>query len=275
MMRARILGCVVTLLLAAVVSAQQPAPPTARATAPFDITGYWVSVITEGWRWRMVTPAKGDVSSLPLNPQGQQAANAWDYAKDIAAGNQCKAYGAGGLMRLPTRLHITWQDDNTLKIETDAGQQTQLFRFDRTLSPLVAAARTPQGNITAQWIDVVAAGRGGRGGRGAAPAAPAAGAVAAPAFGTGGMMAVITNLTAVYLRKNGVPYSENAVVTEYFDRVPGPGDAQWLVIKTIVDDPAYLAQQYITSTHFKLEPDASKWRPTPCEVDPPLIPGRS
>ncbi|MGB7218200.1 MAG: hypothetical protein WBD07_05285, partial [Vicinamibacterales bacterium] len=153
--------------------AQQPAPPTARATAPFDITGYWVSVVTEDWRWRMVTPSKGDVSSVPVNAQGQQAANAWDYARDIAAGNQCKAYGAGGLMRLPTRLHITWQDDNTLKLETDAGQQTQLFRFDRSPSP-APAARAPQGNAVAQWIDVVAAGRGGRGGRGAAGAAGAA-----------------------------------------------------------------------------------------------------
>jgi hypothetical protein len=77
------------------------------------------------------------------------------------------------------------------------------------------------------------------------------------------------------LRKNGVPYSESAVVTEYFDRLPGPANAQWLVVKTIVDDPAFLAQAYITSSHFKLEPDGSKWHPTPCEVDPPLIPGRS
>jgi hypothetical protein len=262
------------------VAQQQPAPPTARATAPFDITGYWVSVVTEDWRWRMVTPSKGDAISIPVNAQGQQAANAWDYAKDMAAGNQCKAYGAGGLMRLPTRLHITWQDDNTLKLETDAGQQTQLFHFDRSQAPLPAAGRTPQGTATAQWIDVVAAGRGGggRGGRGGAAAGAAGGApggAGAPAFGTGGMTAVITNLSAGYLRKNGVPYSENAVVTEYFDRVPGPATAQWLVIKTIVDDPAFLAQAYITSSHFKLEPDGSKWRPTPCEVDPPLIPGRS
>src|SRR2546427_5093716 len=152
MMRGKILGCLVTLLLAPVVSAQQASPPTARATAPFDITGYWVSVVTEDWRWRMVTPAKGDAISIPVNAAGQQAANAWDYAKDMAAGNQCRAYGAGGLMRLPTRLHITWQDDNTLKLETDAGQQTQLFRFDRSQSPLAAAGRTLQGNATAQWI---------------------------------------------------------------------------------------------------------------------------
>ena len=265
------LGLAAGVLAGVDAGAQQPAAaPSARAAAPFDLTGYWVSVVTEDWRWRMVTPSKGDVTSVPVNQRGQDAANAWDYAKDIAAGNQCKAYGAGGLMRLPTRLHITWQDDNTLKIETDAGQQTQLFSFDKAPAP-ATAAKTPQGTAVAQWIDLVGAGRGGRGGRGGA----GANAPAAPAFGAGGVSAVITNLSAGYLRKNGVPYSENAVVTEYIDRVPGPGNTQWLVVKTIVDDPAYLAQPYITSAHFKLEPDASKWRPTPCEVDPPLIAGRS
>src|SRR5437879_3313748 len=99
----RAVGLVAVLSLALVrmdAAAQQPppqaAPPaTARATAPFDPTGYWVSIVTEDWRWRMVTPSKGDVTSVPVNAQGQQAANAWDYATDIAAGNQCKAYGAG------------------------------------------------------------------------------------------------------------------------------------------------------------------------------------
>jgi hypothetical protein len=114
-------------------------------------------------------------------------------------------------------------------------------------------------------------GSGRGGGEPAGGAAPLAGA----AYGTGGLLVTFTNLTAGYFRKNGVPYSENAVVTKYIDRVPGPGTDQWLVIKTIVDDPAYLAQAYNTSSHFRLEPDGSKWRPTPCEVDPPLVPGRS
>ena len=117
-----------SLALGASAAAQQPAPAapgSARATAPLDLTGVWVSVVTEDWRWRMTTPAQGDVLGIPVNPQGQKAADAWDYARDMAAGNQCKAYGAGGIMRMPTRLRIGWQDDNTLKVETDAGQQTQ------------------------------------------------------------------------------------------------------------------------------------------------------
>jgi hypothetical protein len=86
---------------------------TPRAAALFDITGYWVSLVTEDWRYRQFTPAKGDYVSVPVNPEGKKVADSWDAAKDEAAGEQCKAYGAAGLMRMPTRLHITWQDDNT------------------------------------------------------------------------------------------------------------------------------------------------------------------
>ena len=113
--------------------APQPPPPqqSPRAAAPADLTGYWVAVLTEDWRVRMVTAPKGDTNSVPLNPAGVAAAAAWDPAADIAAGEQCKAYGAAGVMRLPIRLHITWQDDTTLKIDIDNGTQARLFHFDR------------------------------------------------------------------------------------------------------------------------------------------------
>ena len=116
-------------------------PPTGKAGAPIDLTGYWVSVITEDWRWRMVTPPKGDYASLPINMDAKKAADAWDPAKDEAAGEACKAYGAPGLMRLPGRLHITWQDDNTMKVETDAGTQTRLFHFGDWKAPGGAPTR--------------------------------------------------------------------------------------------------------------------------------------
>ena len=98
--------------------AQAPAvPPTPRAQAPIDLTGYWVAIISEDWRWRMITPSRGDFPSIPINAAAQKIAEAWDPAKDEAAGEACKAYGAPGLMRGPTRLHITWLDDDTLKLE--------------------------------------------------------------------------------------------------------------------------------------------------------------
>ena len=107
--------------------APQGPPPTAQAQAPIDLTGYWVSIVTEDWRWRMLTPAKGDYASVPLNAEGQRVAGMWDLDKDKAAGNVCRAFGAAGLLRLPLRMHVTWQDANTLKLETDSGQQTRLF----------------------------------------------------------------------------------------------------------------------------------------------------
>src|ERR1017187_5660058 len=107
-----------------------PAPLTPKANAPEDITGYWVSLVTEDWRFRMVTPAKGDYASVPLNGAGRGMANNWDPAKDEAAGEQCKSYGAAGLMRVPGRVHITWQDESTFKVEMDSGQQTRIFHFN-------------------------------------------------------------------------------------------------------------------------------------------------
>jgi len=218
-----------------------PAPPAARASAPVDLTGYWVSVVNEDWRYRMVTPAKGDYRGVPITQEALKVVNAWDPAADEKAGNQCKSYGAGAVMRLPTRIHITWQDDNTLKLETDAGTQTRLFQFAQTPAP--AGAPSWQGHSVARWE------RPGRGN---------------PAVRAGALNVVTTNMRAGYLRKNGVPYSENARVTEYFDLAPLPGDGQLIVVTTTVDDPKYLLQPFIVSSQFKKEADGSKWDPTPC-----------
>jgi hypothetical protein len=75
-----------------------------------------------------------------------------------------------------------------------------------------------------------------------------------------------TNLSGGWLRRNGVPYSEGATMTEYFDRFAVSGGDEWLVVTTVVSDPKYLTQDFVTSTHFKKEADgAKKWDPTPCK----------
>jgi len=224
-----------------------PAPVTPKAAAPIDITGYWVSVVTEDWRFRMVTPPKGDYASVPLNPEGRKTADTWDPAKDEAAGEQCKSYGAAAIMRVPGRVHITWDNDTTLKVETDAGTQTRLFHFGASQPP--AGELAWQGYSVAQW-EGGAVGRGGQGRGGQARG--------------GSLKVVTTKMRAGYLRKNGVPYSANAVLTEYYDRTMEPNGDSWLIATTIVDDPQFLQQPFITSTHFKRLPDASGWNPTPC-----------
>src|SRR6187431_2535717 len=113
-------ACVIVLLTAtAVIHAQRGGrggpPPAPKDAAAVDLTGYWVSVITEDWKLRMVTPKKGVYDTLTLNAEGRRVGDTWDPARDEATGEQCRAYGAANIMRLPGRLHVTWQDANTLK----------------------------------------------------------------------------------------------------------------------------------------------------------------
>jgi hypothetical protein len=242
-MNLRMRAAVLLIVIAPVVFAQRGGPPQApvspKAAAPIDLTGYWVSIVTEDWRYRMMTPAKGDYPSVPLNPEGRKVADAWDPAKDEAAGNQCKAYGAGGIMRVPGRLHITWQDDKTLKVETDAGQQTRLFHFGgfaHTTEP------NWQGDAEARWEFA-----GGRAGGKA-----------------GDLEVVTTHMQPGYLQKNGVPYGANATITEHFDLTKEDDGTSWLIVTTLIEDPQYLQRRFQRSTHFRKQADATGWDPSPC-----------
>src|SRR6266850_4433196 len=231
------------MLFGVAVSAQRGAPPgpppTPKAAAPIDITGNWVSIVTEDWRWRMLTPKKGDTSSIPVSPEGKKLVDAWDPAKAGADG--CKAYGAAAIMRVPGRLKISWEDEKTLKVETDAGMQKRFLFFDAGALEL-STAPTWQGLSYAEWEKIPQPGGLGVSIQQAPPR-------------TGTLKVVTTRLRAGYLRKNGVPYSEDTRVTEYFDRFSAYG-TDWLTVLTTVDDPKYLSQQYLTSTHFKREPDS-------------------
>ena len=229
-----------------------PQPQSPRISAPFDMTGYWVSLVTEDWRYRMFTPPKGDYQGIPLNAEGRRVADTWDPARDEAAAEQCRSYGAANIMRVPERLHITWQDDQTLKLETDAGNQTRLLYF---------GIPTGQGG---DWQGISKASWDSDAGFGL----PAQRFDAQ--FGQFGkpvgssLKVVTTKLRPGYLRKNGVPYSADAVMVEYFDRVVEPNGDTYLVVTITVEDPKYLAQPYMTSTSFRKQPDASGWKPKPC-----------
>ena len=250
------------------------APPTPRAMAPIDVTGYWVAVITEDWRVRMVTPPRGDFLSIPLNDAGIELANAWDPEADVANDLECKAFGAAAIMRMPTRIRVAWENDETLRFDFDYGEQTRLAHFDES-TPL--GERTWQGQAVAGWIDVqpgetvtpvvrigelVQPGRGSGGQGGPANPNPQ----------RGGLRLVTSNLLPQYQRQNGIPVSENAVVTNTMDIVAGPGGEDWLIITTEIDDPEYMTATRKTSVQFKREPDGSNWNPQPCAVELPPVP---
>ena len=219
---------------------------SAKDAAPIDLTGYWVALITEDWRYRMMVPAPGDHPSVPLNPEGARIADAWDPAKDEAAGNQCLPYGAGGVTRMAGRLHIAWQDDNTLKVEADTGTQTRLFHFG---APPQSEEGTLQGAARANWEFA--------GGRRPQPGEKATG---------GDLNVVVTRAKAAYMQRNGVPYSANATITEHYDVVKEANGDQYLVVTTLIVDPTYLARPFMRSTHFRKEASGNGWDPTPCAL---------
>jgi hypothetical protein len=231
-----------------------PPPPTGRLGAPVDLVGTWVSIVTEDWQWRMRTPSKGDSTSVPLNAEGNRVMNTWEPSMD----GRCEAYGVGGLMRMPLRLKISWQDDMTLKIESDAGEQTRLLRFagpGAATTPVSApAGRTLQGTSVAEWQRSA----------GAFDAFLERGAGTPPPR-WGALKVTTTSVLPAWLRRNGVPYSQNATITEYFTKVTHPEAGEWFAVTTTVDDPTYLAQTFTTSSNFKKEPNDSKWNPTPCK----------
>jgi hypothetical protein len=216
-----------------------------KALATVDLTGYWVSLVNEDWSVRMLLPEKGDVAGIPATPLAIDSAKTWDPAKDATSVDPCKNYGAPAIMRTPTRVHIYWQDENTLRVETDAGMQTRTFHFGVT-GQMPAGERTFQGFSVSDWAQPHETG-------GPTP---------------GGTLKVITtNLRPGYLRRNGVPYGERATVTEYFNRTPETYGVTYLIVTTIVEDPDYLFGPFVTSSHFKKLPDnANGWDPTPCSA---------
>lgn len=291
-MSLRLIACSAALTAALLINqgvraampAPPPPPPDAQKAALADLTGYWVAVTGQDWRYRMMTPAKGDYRGVPINAAGRKIADSFDPAQyggdkyQTSAIIDCRAYGGASLLRMPTRLHISWADANTLKIESDWGEQTRLLNFipDHPYAdgyqPLQVQAQaagsnhasSPQGysaafweqpyRYTASYFD-----RGPRGGGGL-------GASAVNTQQPGGNLAVVTSaLTPGWLRRNGVPYGAQARVVERYQTFRDPTGAQWFNVTIEVTDPAFLTTPFITSADFLKEPDGSKWNPHACK----------
>jgi hypothetical protein len=237
----------------------EPVPAREAAEQHFDLTGYWVPIITEDWLYRMVTPPIGAVPGgefgryVQLTDAAVAAATSWDPDGDAAAGLECKAFGAGNIMRMPTRLHITWEDEETLRIDSDYGEQTRLLRFRATEADAASDRGTWQGHSVASWEK-----QGQR--RGFGPG---------PSGGPGTLRVETVGMRPAYMSRNGIPYGERATMREYFVRHDDFGDA-WFTVTTILEDPENLTRPHITTTHFRREADDDNWDPRPCEIVQPF-----
>ncbi len=247
-----------------VTSAPPSHPPaSAHAQAPVDMTGYWVSMVTADWRFRMVVPGRGEYAGIPISLEAKRFADAWNPATDEAAGKQCEAYGAGVIMQVPERLHISWQDENTLQVQTDAGMQKRLLYF----KPSSAALQVPpswQGTSVARWLMQVLPERNQK-----SPFAEDSEQSSSQASSRpNGQLQISTqNMLPGLLRKNGVPYSEKSTMSEYWEVHADPNTGkQFLIVTTELTDPLYLHEPYVYNALFEREADGSKWDPTPCSL---------
>ena len=232
---------------------RRPPPPTPKAAAPIDLTGYWVSVVTEDWRYRMVTPAKGDYQGVPMTPDAVKVADAWDPAADEAAGKQCKSYGAAAIMRVPGRAahHL-------------AGRQDAAPRDRRRHADAASSAS----DRAAGEVRASRPGRATRSRSGKCRARRGAAAAVRRCRRKGGSLKVVTtNLRA------GIPAEERRALQRERggDRVlrssrRSATAIELLVVTTVVDDPKYLTQPFIVSSQFKKQADAHGWDPTPCSA---------
>jgi hypothetical protein len=211
----------------------------------------------------MVVPGKGEYADVPINLKAKQVADAWDPATDETAGNQCEAYGAAVIMRNPERLHISWLDANTLRVDTDEGMQTRLLKFvppavtgpqsvvpEPLAAPHSGAPPTWQGQSAARWQLAARVG-----------AAPAA--ATAPRFGA--LEVSTADMLPGLLRKNGIPYGADTQMREFWD-LRTLGGQKWISISVRVTDPQYLRSPYIYDSIFQQEPDGSKWAPSACTL---------
>lgn len=240
-------------------------PPNARDQAPYDPSGYWVSLVTQNWRSRMVVMGPGDYIGVPINAAAKKAADAWTPAAAAAAARSCETYGGGIIMYLPERIHIGWQDANDLKVETDAGMQTRVLHFVsagrgapggvQAAPPPTGVAPSLQGYSVARWV---LPGGGQRFG-------PAG---SAPHSHYGSIQVTTDHMLPGLLRRNGIPYDGDARKTEWWDLRKESTGEQWLVISTTLVDPHYLYKPYIYDPIFQKEADGAKWDPTACSLTP-------
>lgn len=255
-MKFKMIGTFILLLLT-VVSANTFAqrgrgpegpPPTAQQAAPFDMTGYWVSIVTEDWRWRMVVAEPGDAGSIPLNQAGRDLAEAWRPEDNEI--ESCLAFGGAGLMRYPGRLHISWENEETLRIDFSAGEQTRFLHFN-TASDSANTSPSLQGYTTANWYKE----RQTRGlGFGGPP----------NSFEGGNLKSQTRNLMPAFLQRNGVPYSDQTSIEDFYKVIDAPNGDRWLIITSVVSDPVNLQQHWITSSNFKYEENDENWNLTGC-----------
>jgi hypothetical protein len=211
-----------------------PALTSVPAFAQVDFSGEWAPRFYEDQPERVPGPELGDYLGIPINEAGRMRGDTWDASVQTLPEWQCRPHSADYIWRGPSNLRI-WKEVDPLSREITAFHAEWLRSIDRPIyldgreHPPDYAAHTWAGFSTAKW--------------------------------DGDILTVkVTHLKEGYVRRNGLPRSDTATLTEHWIR---HGD--WLTVLEIVNDPVYLSEPFVRSTDYELDLH-QQIPPYPCEV---------
>jgi hypothetical protein len=204
------------------------------AFGQIDFSGEWAPRFYEDQPERVPGPELGDYLGLPINAAARMRADTWDASLLTLPEWQCRPHSADYIWRGPSNLTITKEVDPVTR-EITAFHAVWLRSVDRPVyldnrpHPPEYANHTWAGFTTAKW--------------------------------DGDMLTTdVTHLKEGYIRRNGVPRSDLATLTEHWMR-----HEDFLTVVTIVTDPVYLTEPFIRSTDYQLDLH-QQVPPYPCDI---------
>jgi glyoxylase-like metal-dependent hydrolase (beta-lactamase superfamily II) len=211
----------------------QTAPPAhapARPAAAIDLSGYWSPAVNEDGLERGAGSEIGDYAGFAVNEAGRLWALSYDPSRLTLKFHQCDGYVAPYQMRAVGNFRI-WEDRDPHTMQLVAihvwAQTTEGFRtiwMDGRPHPPAYAPHTYQGFSTGRFVGDA-------------------------------LMVNTTHLKQGWLRRNGLPESDQATMVEFFVR---HGDH--LVDTTVVTDPVFLTEEEVRSDDFFRQPtDHGAW----------------
>jgi glyoxylase-like metal-dependent hydrolase (beta-lactamase superfamily II) len=203
------------------------------ASAQIDFSGMWVPIFHEDQVERAAGPDVGEYAGLPITEAARARALAWDAAILTLPEHQCKphpsTYGFRGVGNLRIWPDIDDATEQILKLNTHIQWQEQRREIwlDGRAHPPEWAAHTWQGFSTGRWEGSV-------------------------------LVVRTTHLKAGWMRRNGLPLSDRATMTERFIR---HGDLMTHVY--MIEDPVYLTEPLVKTNGFRVTSNPNL-QPYPC-----------
>ena len=219
------------ILLLIIVALGTAAP----ALAQVDLSGTWATRNHEDWMERWPGPDVGDFTGLPINEDAVARALAYSPSQLALPERQCLYYGPTYTVIGPFGLRI-WSESEPVDgrviswhMSGAVDKTPRTIWMDGRPHPSPNAVKTFRGFSTGRWEGDT-------------------------------LIVTTTHMKAGPLRRNGVPHSDQTVMTEFISRYDDK-----LTILAIIDDPVYMEEPHVISRTWQEDADTVvPVYPAPC-----------